>query len=751
MKTGVKILIIVLSVIVGLLLLAAVLISPIAHSYIEKHSKELTGRVVTMDKLKINIFNGTVFIQNFKALEANDKDEFITFDKLKVNLSLYRLLANELRFTEITLANPKIVVIQNETGFNFSDILEKFSSDEEDTTDSDNGFDIDLRNISLKDGELIYRDLSVNSLFDMKNLQLGIPQIFFSGKKTDVGINLTFGDTGGSLALKLLYAIDKEEYNLSVKLTDFALTPVEPYLKEFYNITSFQGKLNTDLAINGSLKHIMNFVAKGTFKLNNVRATDLEDNELLSLQKLNLDIDKIDYMKNQFYLNEFDISGLKINYDIYKDHNTFTNFFVETKEDTLATKETYASSDTIHEQEMDLKINHFSMSQSEIIYADHTLKKDFVLPVSQIEIQAENLTYTNPFNLKLSALVGKKGELSVNWQGNLEDFENQKFSLSLKNFKLADISPYCIHYTAFPLREGLLTFKSSNIIKNNYINSINVIDIYKCKVDNKLKDIKPEYKIPLKAALYILTDRKGKIKMDLPVKGDINSPTFSYRKIIFKTLANLIVKIVASPIDALVNSLGIEKAIFNDIEMDFNSSDITSEQYAQLNKMAEILKVKPELKLSVRQQLNIEESLKELALFNIKRDYYLSTNPTKNLNNLDLEDFVNIRNIKNNNPAFQSYLNQKATNIAEGDIYAKALSLYDQNSLKEENAIKIALRYKLFSDYFSTQEIPAGTINVLSVIDNAPAQGKIVFSFNVAFSDADAESDGTTVASENQK
>ena len=738
MKTGVKILIIVLSVIIGLLLLAAVLISPIAHSYIEKHSKELTGRVVTMDKLRINIFNGTVFIGNFKILEANDKDKFVTFDKLKVNLSLYRLLANELRFTEITLDNPEMVIIQNDTGFNFSDILEKFSSDEEDTTDSDKGFDIDLRNISLKNGKLIYRDISVNSLFDMKNLQLAIPQIFFSGKNTDVGLNLSFGDNGGRLALKLLYAIDKEEYNLSVKLTDFALTPVKPYLKEFYNINSFEGKLTTDLDIKGSLKHIMNFVAKGTFNLNNIRATDLQDKELLNIQKLNLDIDKIDYIKNQFYLNEFAISGLKINYDIYKDHNTFTGFFVETKEDTLAAKEPSANSDTLPEQEMDLKIKHFSISQSEIIYADHTLKKDFILPVSQIEVQAENFTYANPFNLKLSAMVGGKGELSLNWDGSLENLENQKFTVSLKNFKLSDISPYCVHYTAFPIREGLLTFKSSNTIKNNYINSINVIDIYNCKVDKKLKEIDPEYKIPLKAALYILTDRKGKIKMDLPVKGDINSPEFSYRKIIFKTLANLIVKVAASPIDALVNSLGIEKAVFNDIEMDYTTSEISSEQYAQLNKMAEIMKVKPELKLSVRQQYNQDESLKELALSNVKRDYYLAVNPAKNINNLELEDFINIRNIKNNNPAFQSYLNQKTTDIAEGDIYAKALSLYDPTSLKEENARKIALRYKLFSDYFSTQGIPAETINILPTIDNAPAQGKIVFSFNVAFPDAES-------------
>jgi len=453
MKTGVKILIIIASFIIGILLIAAVIISPIAHSYIEKHSKELTGRVVTMDKLRINIFFGTVFIQNFKALEANDKDEFITFDKLKVNLSLYRLLANELRFTKIALTGPKIVVLQNETGFNFSDILEKFSSNEEDTTDSANDLAIDLRNISLKDGELIYRDLSVNSLFDMRNLQLNVPRIYFSGKSTDIGVKLTFGKNGGSLALKLLYALDKENYNLNIRLSDFSLTPVKPYLKEFFNINSLEGRLSTNLTIKGSLKHIMDFIAKGTLTFQNIHATGLDDKDIANVKKLHLDIENIDYKNQKFYLNRFDISGLKINYDIYEDHNTFSNLFVETEDDSLATKDASVSSDTIPEKPLDLKIRKFSISQSEIQYADYTLKQPFLLPISQIDIQAEDVSYTNPLAIRLSALVGEKGELSGDWQGNIEDFGNQKFNVSLKNFKLTDISPYCIHYTAFPLKE----------------------------------------------------------------------------------------------------------------------------------------------------------------------------------------------------------------------------------------------------------------------------------------------------------
>lgn len=49
-------------------------------------------------------------------------------------------------------------------------------------------------------------------------------------------------------------------------------------------------------------------------------------------------------------------------------------------------------------------------------------------------------------------------------------------------------------------------------------------------MDKKRKELKPEMNIPLKLGLYVLRDKKGHVKMDLPVGGNLDSPEFSYRK-----------------------------------------------------------------------------------------------------------------------------------------------------------------------------------------------------------------------------
>ena len=64
MKKALKITGIILAVILGLVIAALLLVSPIAKSYIQKHDKELIGRDLTIEKLWINALGGSVKIKD---------------------------------------------------------------------------------------------------------------------------------------------------------------------------------------------------------------------------------------------------------------------------------------------------------------------------------------------------------------------------------------------------------------------------------------------------------------------------------------------------------------------------------------------------------------------------------------------------------------------------------------------------------------------------------------------------------------
>ncbi|MBO4481663.1 MAG: DUF748 domain-containing protein [Bacteroidales bacterium] len=657
------------------LILINIIAPPIAKSYVEKHSKEIVGRQINVDKVRLNIFRGKVSLMGVQALEANDKDNFVSFNQLVVNMSVWRLLAKEVRLTEITLVQPVVSIWQEGKTFNFTDIIKRFTKKDKKKKDPNKrSWAIDLRNITLDRGSVVYRDLQRDSKFDIRDLSLEVPRLYFSGeRRSDIGLNLKFAD-GGDLAVKLLYGLKDNNYDLTIALKDFSVAMAKPYLKEFLNIEDFNGKLTADLKVVGCLEHILDIVAKGTVALNNLTVNTSDQQELAGIGQVKVNVEELDTRNKKFYFNEVDVSGLNFVYETNGSSNTMSRLLV--KRDTLKkkpAKET-VSQDTMQSRPADLRIGKVALTQSSVTYVDRTMKETFSLPITGITISADEMSLNAPFDVRLKAIVGEGGQLMGSWRGSLADMSNQNFKVLIQNVKMKDFSPFSVHYLAYPLTGGLLSFSTKDVIKNNYIDSENKVDIYKCTVGNKMTDLKPEYNIPLKAAVYILSDRKDKIAIDLPVSGDISSPNFSFKKIIFKTLINFLVKVVASPIDMIIKACGGSEDTFADVTYVLTDKSLSSETYARLNSIIEVMKAKPEMILTLQQSVNMDEAREQ---------------------------------------------------------FARQLSTTDSVAIAEAIQRNVDHHDMMLKNYFATQGIDASNVEMLPVEDKKTPKGKSILSFGV--------------------
>ncbi|MBQ7489254.1 MAG: DUF748 domain-containing protein [Bacteroidales bacterium] len=685
LKKGVKIPLIIILSILLLLILINIIAPPVAHSYIEKHSKELCHRTVTLDKLRMNIFIGKLKIEGLKALEENDKDVMLSFDALDVRINLFKLLAKEVRLNKIALDNPRVSVWQMDSVFNFTDIIEFYSDDEDDEDTTSSGWVVDLRKISISKGSVVYQDLVRKSIFDLRDFSVNIPRLYFGGKSSDIGVAFKLAN-GGDIAFQMLYGMEDNSYKLNVDINRLAISAFQPYLKSMMNVGDVTGELSTQMTINGNLNHILEIVANGNLSLADLNINTSENEKLLKLGNLSVNVDKIDIKENQLYFDEIAFDRAEINCSLYEDGNTFSRLFSnnsggnseeESETENINADETAGTTSGNESQSnpMDLKINTLRIDNSSFIVYDNTLEQKFEFPVTSISMNATGVTLNDVFKAKLKAVVGSGGELLANWEGTLNGYENHKIFLKLQNFKMADISPYCLHYTAYPVASGILTFASRTLIKNSNLDSKNTIDIFNCKVENKNKEIKPEYKIPLKAALYILTDRKGKIAMSLPVKGNVSDPDFSLRKIIWKTIGNFLLKVVTAPTDFLASMFNGKDDVFNDIQMNLTDRSISSENYDKLNAMSEVLKEKSEMKLSIKQSIDLNENEK---------------------------------------------------------LFATILATSDTAAINEAILKSVERRNQMLLQYFEVQGIPAANVEILPTGEMSSGKGKANFSFSVS-------------------
>ena len=703
-KKGLKITAIVLGVILALLLLVAIFISPIAEYVIEKNSKEWTGRQIEMEDLSINLFTGSLKAEALCMKEKDDKTNFVSIDTLKVAINPFKLLFKEVNIRYVTLNSPKVRLVQYDSTFNFTD-LTKLGGDKDDEEEDEDkeSWAFGFYNIKLTNGTLSYKDVVRDSKWDLNNLHLEVPGVYFSGKTTDAGVSFQFAE-GGSLSTKAKYDMEKDRYDVVVSLKGLDIDNFMPYIKESLNISSVNGKLAGDVHVNGSTQIPTDIDIIGSVTIEGFCANDLDNNKVASFNSLYVSVNKINPQKGICDIDNVTIDGLSSRFEMYKERNNFSNL-VKSSNSNAEEKPVELDSVKTKDKPMVVSIKKIELKNSDFTFADNTLRLPFSYQMNNINAVSENFSPSAAENnLHLTMDTQGGGAAIINWKGGLDGIRNQKLTVILKHVDLQQFTPYSMEYFGYPLEKGKLSILSENIVREYNLVGRNNIDIFNCRVGDKNKKLKTEFNIPLKTGLYLLRDKDDKITLDLPVKGNVNSPEFSYKKLILKTLGNLLVRIAVSPVNAIASGLGLTTDELSQVPFDATKPDLTSQEYARVDKIISALETNSELTLKLTQQVNMKNAIKKRTVFEMKRRYYISKNPQKAGQRLSLVDFGEISDIKDGDSGLKDFV--KNLSGGNGSTYEQFETIFPADSAVAALSRQMAFRNNLISDYIVKQGEP---------------------------------------------
>lgn len=606
MKRVWKIVLWTVGILLAIILLATLLVSPIAESYINSHGKELVGREVHVDDVTINVYNGHVAIHGLTLYEDNGKDVFARFDTLDTKASLFKLLSNTVELEHITLAGLNVNVIKRGEDFNFQSMLDHFASDTEevqDTTPSD--WVIKLHNIRLSHAQIRYNDVTENKQWHLPDINLLVPNLVLGGDQASQGgLNIAFAE-GGHLNIDGNYHEQQGTYDLAVNLEQFNIKNIEPIVSDILNYQKLSGNIDLHLKAKGNVSEITKSSIGGTVALTGV---DLQDNDgqMAGWKRLDVAVNNIDLDANNFDIQSLKLDSLNARYDQWAYHSNIDVLIKssESPESVENSEDSENPEDSGDSSPLTLTLHELAVTNGTLTYNDHTLPDQFSFPVTNLNIEATDLTLSGGNNAKLRATLPGGGHIMVKWNGNIDQWkQHQDLLISIKGLDMKQLSPWSVYYTGQPIEDGIFSLTSHNTIKSSSLNGKNKIDIYKAQVGSRRKDIEPQQKLPLKTALYILKDKDDKILFDVPVKGNIDSPEFSYMKIVWKTLGNLLVKVATSPIRALGNAFGIGDDNLEFIEIDPSQRGLSSENYHILGDLATIAKSDSLVHLTLEQRM----------------------------------------------------------------------------------------------------------------------------------------------------
>lgn len=698
---------IVLAVLI-VIVIAALKIAPgVAKNYVVEHSEELIGRKMKIENVEFSPFTFTVTVDDFAIFEPDGSTPFVAFEKFRINVNPTRLLAKEISVSEIYLKGLYTRVAQRGDLFNFSDILNKFAADstadttaakEEpkvdataadsaqalnlDPTEALGGFSVAIENITLEKGNIIYEDLKVGSKIHIQDFSVAIPAVYFSNKNTDIGVNLKFAN-GGDLGVKVQFNMKTQDFGVNVTLNKLALAVAKPYLKDFINYKDFEGTLGVDLNVAGNVNDVLSSNVSGTVSVDDIKLTETSG-KAIGVAHVGVGIAKANVNEMDFRVDSVIVDGAYAHLDLLKNGKTNIDILLEplNKPTKAAPVDTTAKDEPkTAEKSKPLKavINKLQVVNTNVSASDHTPKQTFNYKVSNITVNGSNINFNTPCTINVSAAFPEGGALTLKYKGALSDISTMDAYVSVKNLALKHFSPYSHHYTGYPISSGTMAFASENKMSGWNIESKNTIDIYNIDVADKDGTTDPEYTVPMKVGLYILKDKDDKIQFDVPVKGNVKDPEFSYLKIVWQTVMNLLIKVALSPLKVVGNVaaagagvVGIDLGKNDEIYIDPLASSFTSEQFAKAQKMVEALAKDKKLKMNFVQNFNMKKTVEAYKTHKLKTDFYKATQNKTTLNELDEKAIVAI---EDKDSAYAAYAEAHAKELDRKTMEKEILAM----------------------------------------------------------------------------
>ena len=188
----------------------------------------------------------------------------------------------------------------------------------------------------------------------------------------------------------------------------------------------------------------------------------------------------------------------------------------------------------------------------------------------------------------------------VSIEGELQPFafdRHTDLKMAFENISLPIFNPYSGPLAGYNIAKGKLTTRLHYRIDDRKLDAQHNIRIDQLEW-GEASATQGEATLPVKFATSLLKDRDGVIKLDVPVGGTLDDPTFRVGPIVWQVIKNLIVKAVTAPF-ALLGSLfaGAEEAQFVDFAPGEAALDPATAE--RLDALAKSLAERPQLKLDV--------------------------------------------------------------------------------------------------------------------------------------------------------
>ncbi|MBA4142007.1 MAG: DUF748 domain-containing protein [Nitrosospira sp.] len=550
-------------------------------------------------------------------IEVEDTTPLATLDAVRVTGGRLDTHVRVARAGTLTLSGGDIVILRDADGpAGLLQLLPaanstgeekpgRDSNGEEGTADTPWKYQTGLLELKEFDIHLIDRSFKPSILYDIVLVSAAFRNIDSASESPlDFAAEFRIGGQGMVKASGKLQQ-DFSEARGKLEATGIPLEPLHPLVSRHAAVDLASGSVSVSAELEYRSGIVPEITSQGSASIHDFRVNEAGANErliawkTLSAQKISLSLPRKQLAIEEVHLHEPDMKLV-----IDEDRNVNLNQVIKKHNgDEAKTKQ---RSPEKNRSEVgvpfSVEVSQVRIAGGSLDFADLSLVLPFSTRVQALEGSIAGIS-SQPGSRAETELSGQVEEYgTARAAGALIPSDPKKFldiRADFENIGLPALSPYSATFAGRKIAAGDLWLELHyKVVDGNLVgqNSITLADF---KLGERV-EAPTALDLPLDLAIALLRSPDGRIRLAVPIEGDLGNPRFDYGVLIRTALANVIQRIVTSPFRLLSGLLGGRtNEELQAVEFEAGSALLSPPQREKLHDLAEAMKQRPEVRLMV--------------------------------------------------------------------------------------------------------------------------------------------------------
>ena len=566
--------------------------------------------------IKFQISEANVHIENLAVREDGSLDPVITIPVLNVGGVDVDLATREVTVGNIAVERASFTAWLNPDGtMNYQQMFAPVDSAESPPIadgsspkpKDEKPWAVWLKEITLQDHSLDFDDrtLATPAHVEVRALTVKTRDVRIPITKAlplEVGMQL---NGTGTIRVDGSVLPNPFQADVTLALKDITIRPFHPYFEKFARIDVQFGTINLDGSMHLATEHPSGplMLYEGSLGVEGLSVADRgQGDEVASLQALSLKGVRVTVDPTTVSIKEVGLQQPMAHLVVQPDGGLNLGKLAAESPPSISEEEKAVKPQKVKSPPIPVTVGVVKLAKAAVTFRDESVQPHILTGLSNLTGTIKGLSSKQlaRADVDLAGRVGQAASLKI--AGAINPLSEDAFTdltITLGGMDLTAESPYSGKYVGYGLSKGKLSLDLKYKISQKQLEAENKVLVDQLTFGEKV-DSPDATSLPVKLAVALLKDRKGRIDIDLPIRGDLKDPDFKYGKVVISTLLNLLAKIVASPF-ALMGKLVPDG---DDEDLQFieflpGSAMVVAEEMKKFETLVKGLEERPGLRLEI--------------------------------------------------------------------------------------------------------------------------------------------------------